>query len=175
MNCWIIFNHESTKYTHTHTHIFITNCLCEMKLSHLHHVDFSECEKTNLSSVWPLWSCDSVWLGLKLFRMELDNYMASSPAYSVYNVHIYNVKKHLQKCILKLKMYKSLAVLWLMLLKVYNSVCFLIRLCVCVFCADSSHSSNSTKGERLSAKMRSLPGSNEPYEASSPKEIGEET
>ncbi|XP_030284640.1 intraflagellar transport protein 88 homolog isoform X10 [Sparus aurata] len=36
---------------------------------------------------------------------------------------------------------------------------------------DSSHSSNSTKGERLSAKMRSLPGSNEPYEASSPKEI----
>ncbi|XP_036964631.1 intraflagellar transport protein 88 homolog [Acanthopagrus latus] len=37
--------------------------------------------------------------------------------------------------------------------------------------ADSSHSSSSTKGERLSAKMRSLPGSNEPYEASSPKEI----
>uniref|UniRef100_A0A671UFS0 Intraflagellar transport protein 88 homolog n=1 Tax=Sparus aurata TaxID=8175 RepID=A0A671UFS0_SPAAU len=36
---------------------------------------------------------------------------------------------------------------------------------------NSSHSSNSTKGERLSAKMRSLPGSNEPYEASSPKEI----
>ncbi|XP_034003094.1 intraflagellar transport protein 88 homolog isoform X6 [Trematomus bernacchii] len=36
--------------------------------------------------------------------------------------------------------------------------------------ADSAHSS-STKGERLSAKMRSLPGSNEPYEASSPKEI----
>uniref|UniRef100_A0A8C4EYM1 Intraflagellar transport protein 88 homolog n=1 Tax=Dicentrarchus labrax TaxID=13489 RepID=A0A8C4EYM1_DICLA len=41
----------------------------------------------------------------------------------------------------------------------------------CVFCTDSGHSSNSTKGERLSAKMRSLPGSNEPYEASSPKEI----
>ncbi|XP_034549851.1 intraflagellar transport protein 88 homolog isoform X2 [Notolabrus celidotus] len=37
--------------------------------------------------------------------------------------------------------------------------------------ADSAHSSSSTKGERLSAKMRSLPGSNEPYEASSPKEI----
>ncbi|XP_049905154.1 intraflagellar transport protein 88 homolog isoform X2 [Epinephelus moara] len=36
---------------------------------------------------------------------------------------------------------------------------------------DSGHSSSSTKGERLSAKMRSLPGSNEPYEASSPKEI----
>ncbi|KAM8857880.1 intraflagellar transport protein 88 homolog isoform 1-T1 [Synchiropus picturatus] len=37
---------------------------------------------------------------------------------------------------------------------------------------DSSHSSSSsTKGERLSAKMRSLPGSNEPYEASSPKEL----
>ncbi|KAL6100387.1 ift88 [Pungitius sinensis] len=35
--------------------------------------------------------------------------------------------------------------------------------------ADSGHS--STKGERLSARMRSLPGSNEPYEASSPKEI----
>ncbi|KAF3694552.1 Intraflagellar transport protein 88 -like protein [Channa argus] len=30
---------------------------------------------------------------------------------------------------------------------------------------------NSTKGERLSAKMRSLPASNEPYETSSPKEI----
>ncbi|XP_050924908.1 intraflagellar transport protein 88 homolog isoform X3 [Lates calcarifer] len=37
--------------------------------------------------------------------------------------------------------------------------------------ADSSHSSNSTKGERLSAKMRSLPASSEPYEASSPKEL----
>lgn len=46
--------------------------------------------------------------------------------------------------------------------------------CVYVFCADSSHSSNSTKGERLSAKMRSLPSSNEPYEASSPKELGGE-
>ncbi|XP_054887377.1 intraflagellar transport protein 88 homolog isoform X4 [Poeciliopsis prolifica] len=32
-------------------------------------------------------------------------------------------------------------------------------------------SSSSSKGERLSAKMRSLPGSNEPYEASSPKEL----
>ncbi|XP_040004867.1 intraflagellar transport protein 88 homolog isoform X3 [Xiphias gladius] len=37
--------------------------------------------------------------------------------------------------------------------------------------ADSSNSSNSTKGERLSAKMRSLPASSEPYEASSPKEL----
>uniref|UniRef100_A0A671UFS3 Intraflagellar transport protein 88 homolog n=1 Tax=Sparus aurata TaxID=8175 RepID=A0A671UFS3_SPAAU len=37
--------------------------------------------------------------------------------------------------------------------------------------AGSAGDSNSTKGERLSAKMRSLPGSNEPYEASSPKEI----
>uniref|UniRef100_A0A8C3AIR6 Intraflagellar transport 88 homolog n=1 Tax=Cyclopterus lumpus TaxID=8103 RepID=A0A8C3AIR6_CYCLU len=40
--------------------------------------------------------------------------------------------------------------------------------------ADSGHSSssnNNNKRERLSAKMRSLPGSNEPYEASSPKEI----
>ncbi|XP_034429557.1 intraflagellar transport protein 88 homolog isoform X3 [Hippoglossus hippoglossus] len=36
---------------------------------------------------------------------------------------------------------------------------------------DSSHSSNSTKGERLSARMRSLPASNEPYEANSPKEL----
>uniref|UniRef100_A0A7N8WRP2 Intraflagellar transport protein 88 homolog n=1 Tax=Mastacembelus armatus TaxID=205130 RepID=A0A7N8WRP2_9TELE len=33
------------------------------------------------------------------------------------------------------------------------------------------HSSSSTKGERLSARMRSLPASNEPYEASSPKEL----
>lgn len=46
--------------------------------------------------------------------------------------------------------------------------------CAC-FCTDSGRSSSSTKGERLSAKMRSLPGSNEPYEASSPKELGEET
>ncbi|XP_029980607.1 intraflagellar transport protein 88 homolog isoform X2 [Sphaeramia orbicularis] len=36
---------------------------------------------------------------------------------------------------------------------------------------ESGHSSNSMKGERLSAKMRSLPGSNEPYEASNPKEL----
>ncbi|XP_069388957.1 intraflagellar transport protein 88 homolog isoform X1 [Paralichthys olivaceus] len=36
---------------------------------------------------------------------------------------------------------------------------------------DSSHSSNSTKGERLSTRMRSLPASNEPYEANSPKEL----
>uniref|UniRef100_A0A8C3AMM7 Intraflagellar transport 88 homolog n=1 Tax=Cyclopterus lumpus TaxID=8103 RepID=A0A8C3AMM7_CYCLU len=35
----------------------------------------------------------------------------------------------------------------------------------------SSSSNNNNKRERLSAKMRSLPGSNEPYEASSPKEI----
>uniref|UniRef100_A0A669CW72 Intraflagellar transport protein 88 homolog n=1 Tax=Oreochromis niloticus TaxID=8128 RepID=A0A669CW72_ORENI len=44
------------------------------------------------------------------------------------------------------------------------------QVCVC-FCTDSGRSSSSTKGERLSAKMRSLPGSNEPYEASSPKEL----
>ncbi|XP_053295082.1 intraflagellar transport protein 88 homolog isoform X1 [Pleuronectes platessa] len=37
--------------------------------------------------------------------------------------------------------------------------------------ADSNHSSNSAKGERLSARMRSLPASNEPYEANSPKEL----
>ncbi|XP_037542593.1 intraflagellar transport protein 88 homolog, partial [Nematolebias whitei] len=37
--------------------------------------------------------------------------------------------------------------------------------------ADSGHSSGSTRGERLSAKMRSLPASNEPYEASGPKEL----
>uniref|UniRef100_A0A665V1X7 Intraflagellar transport 88 homolog n=1 Tax=Echeneis naucrates TaxID=173247 RepID=A0A665V1X7_ECHNA len=43
-------------------------------------------------------------------------------------------------------------------------------ICVC-FGADSSHSGSSTKGERLSAKMRSLPASSEPYEASSPKEL----
>lgn len=50
-------------------------------------------------------------------------------------------------------------------------------LSVCLFsCTDSSHSSSSsTRGERLSAKMRSLPGSNEPYETSSPKELGENT
>lgn len=44
------------------------------------------------------------------------------------------------------------------------------QVCAC-FCTDSGRSSSSTKGERLSAKMRSLPGSNEPYEASSPKEL----
>ncbi|XP_013874431.1 intraflagellar transport protein 88 homolog [Austrofundulus limnaeus] len=32
-------------------------------------------------------------------------------------------------------------------------------------------SGGSSRGERLSAKMRSLPGSNEPYEASSPKQL----
>uniref|UniRef100_A0A665V0L7 Intraflagellar transport 88 homolog n=1 Tax=Echeneis naucrates TaxID=173247 RepID=A0A665V0L7_ECHNA len=37
--------------------------------------------------------------------------------------------------------------------------------------AGDSHSGSSTKGERLSAKMRSLPASSEPYEASSPKEL----
>ncbi|KAM4561852.1 intraflagellar transport protein 88 homolog isoform 1-T1 [Fundulus diaphanus] len=37
--------------------------------------------------------------------------------------------------------------------------------------ADSGCSSSSSKGERLSAKMRSLAGSNEPYEASSSKEL----
>ncbi|XP_041700456.1 intraflagellar transport protein 88 homolog isoform X5 [Coregonus clupeaformis] len=38
---------------------------------------------------------------------------------------------------------------------------------------DSGHSSHGTsaKGERLSAKMRALPGSNEPYEASSQRDI----
>lgn len=43
----------------------------------------------------------------------------------------------------------------------------------CVFSADRSHSGGSAKGERLSAKMRSLPVSNEPYETSAPKELGE--
>uniref|UniRef100_A0A674N3N4 Intraflagellar transport 88 homolog n=1 Tax=Takifugu rubripes TaxID=31033 RepID=A0A674N3N4_TAKRU len=37
--------------------------------------------------------------------------------------------------------------------------------------ADRSHSGGSAKGERLSAKMRSLPVSNEPYETSAPKEL----
>ncbi|XP_042175703.1 intraflagellar transport protein 88 homolog isoform X5 [Oncorhynchus tshawytscha] len=39
--------------------------------------------------------------------------------------------------------------------------------------SDSGHSSHGTsaKGERLSAKMRALPGSNEPYEASSQRDI----
>ncbi|TNN03589.1 hypothetical protein fugu_000618 [Takifugu bimaculatus] len=36
---------------------------------------------------------------------------------------------------------------------------------------DRSHSGGSAKGERLSAKMRSLPVSNEPYETSAPKEL----
>uniref|UniRef100_A0A8C9Y6F0 Intraflagellar transport protein 88 homolog n=1 Tax=Sander lucioperca TaxID=283035 RepID=A0A8C9Y6F0_SANLU len=54
---------------------------------------------------------------------------------------------------------------------IIRSIVLSMFVSACVFCADSGHSSNSTKGERLSAKMRSLPGSNEPYEASSPKEI----
>lgn len=54
---------------------------------------------------------------------------------------------------------------------VYDSGC----VSTCVFNTDSGRSSSSSKGERLSAKMRSLPGSNEPYEASSPKELGEES
>lgn len=44
---------------------------------------------------------------------------------------------------------------------------------LCVFSADRSHSGGSSKGERLSAKMRSLPVSSEPYETSGPKELGE--
>ena len=44
---------------------------------------------------------------------------------------------------------------------------------VCVFPAERSHSGGSTKGERLSAKMKSLPVSNEPYESRAPKELGE--
>lgn len=42
-----------------------------------------------------------------------------------------------------------------------------------MFSLDRSHSGGSAKGERLSAKMRSLPVSNEPYETSAPKELGE--
>uniref|UniRef100_A0AAQ4PPY2 Intraflagellar transport protein 88 homolog n=1 Tax=Gasterosteus aculeatus aculeatus TaxID=481459 RepID=A0AAQ4PPY2_GASAC len=48
-------------------------------------------------------------------------------------------------------------------------VCVSVCVSICVLCADAGH--GNTKGERLSAKMRSLPGSNEPYEANSPKEI----
>lgn len=59
-----------------------------------------------------------------------------------------------------------------LLIKLITQVC----VSGCVFTADSGRSSSSsTKGERLSAKMRSLPGSNEPYEASSQKELGEES
>ncbi|MBZ3881591.1 Intraflagellar transport protein 88-like protein [Sciurus carolinensis] len=36
----------------------------------------------------------------------------------------------------------------------------------------AQNSSASSKGERLSAKLRALPGTNEPYESSSNKEIG---
>lgn len=43
-----------------------------------------------------------------------------------------------------------------------------------VFSADRSHSGGSTKGDRLGAKLRSRPVSNEPYESSAPKELGEQ-
>ncbi|KAM3862431.1 intraflagellar transport protein 88 homolog isoform 2-T2 [Diretmus argenteus] len=43
------------------------------------------------------------------------------------------------------------------------------NVCVCL-CTDSSYGT-STKGERLSARLRSLPGSHEPYEASSQREL----
>lgn len=44
----------------------------------------------------------------------------------------------------------------------------------CVF-SDSGQSNHGTsaKGERLSVKLKTLPGSNEPYEASTQQEIGE--
>ncbi len=44
----------------------------------------------------------------------------------------------------------------------------------CVF-SDSGQSSHGTsaKGERLSVKLKTLPGSNEPYETSTQQEIGE--
>lgn len=47
--------------------------------------------------------------------------------------------------------------------------------CGCVF-SDSGQSNHgsSAKGERLSVKLKTLPGSNEPYEASTQQEIGEE-
>lgn len=39
--------------------------------------------------------------------------------------------------------------------------------------SDSGQSSaTSSKGDRLSAKLKSLPGANDPYEASSNKDIG---
>lgn len=46
--------------------------------------------------------------------------------------------------------------------------------CGCVF-SDSGQSNHGTsaKGERLSVKLKTLPGSNEPYEASTQQEIGE--
>lgn len=37
--------------------------------------------------------------------------------------------------------------------------------------SDSGHSSGSTRGERLSSRLRSLPGNNDPYESSGPKEL----
>lgn len=37
--------------------------------------------------------------------------------------------------------------------------------------SDSGHSSGSTRGERLSSRLRSLPGNNDPYETSGPKEL----
>lgn len=47
---------------------------------------------------------------------------------------------------------------------------------VCVCLSDSGQSSHGTsaKGERLGVKLRSLPGSHEPYEASTPEEIGKQ-
>lgn len=44
-----------------------------------------------------------------------------------------------------------------------------------VFFSDSGQSNHGTsaKGERLSVKLKTLPGSNEPYEASTQQEIGE--
>lgn len=55
-------------------------------------------------------------------------------------------------------------------------LCFLNILNKCVFIfvfSDSGQNySASSKGERLSARLRALPGTNEPYESSSNKEIG---
>lgn len=56
------------------------------------------------------------------------------------------------------------------------ALCFLgvlnKRIFIFVFSDSGQNYSASSKGERLSAKLRALPGTNEPYESSSNKEIG---
>lgn len=51
---------------------------------------------------------------------------------------------------------------------------FYYYLLVCFLDSGQSSHGASAKGERLSMKLKTLPGSNEPYEASAQKDIGEQ-
>lgn len=86
---------------------FVTYCLCERKISHLHHVDFSECEKNKLTFsltavrfwvdvVWfeivkshesfshHIWHCS---LSTEIFTLEMHIYVWRVVLDSCYLIH----------------------------------------------------------------------------------------